>query len=134
MSTAPSPEGYSIGELARAVGMSTHTLRWYESRGLFPREIPRTESGRRRYEPETVEWLRLLARLRASGMPVARMAEYARLVRGGEGNEDERIALMEAHSRALTEQIDTLVECREVIDGKVAGYRRRLAARPPGTP
>lgn len=124
--TAASPM-LTIGELAAEVGLSTHTLRWYEAQGLFPQPIPRTGSGRRHYGPEAIGWLRLLSRLRESGMPVAKMAEYSRLVREGDGNEDARIALMEAHSQALTEQIEILERCREVIDDKVALYRRRLA-------
>lgn len=51
----PDPDqDYSIGELADITGLSVHTLRWYESRGLFPRNVPRTSGSRRTYGPETV--------------------------------------------------------------------------------
>lgn len=120
---------YSIGELADITGLSVHTLRWYESRGLFPRDVPRTSGGRRAYGPETVGWLTLIARLRESGMPVAEMANYSALVRAGEGNEPERIALMEAHAAALDEQIQALMASRAVIGGKIDAYRTALIAR-----
>lgn len=122
-------QALSIGELADATGLSVHTLRWYESRGLFPRDVPRTSGGRRSYGPETVGWLTLITRLRESGMPVAEMAKYSALVREGEGNESERLALMEAHAAALDDQIHALVACRDVIGGKVDAYRAALIAR-----
>lgn len=120
---------YSIGELAEIVGMSVHTLRWYESEGLFPREVPRTAGGRRIFNDEAVRWLALLSRLRESGMPIAELAKYSCLVRAGEGNEAERIALMEAHADSLDAQIAELIACRAVIRGKVDSYREDLSAR-----
>ena len=119
---------YSIGELAEVTGMSVHTLRWYESRGLFPRPVPRTSGGRRIFNHEAVRWLAFISRLRESGMPVAELAEYARLVRAGAGNEEERIALMEAHARSLDAQIEELIACRAVIGGKIDSYCETLSA------
>lgn len=120
---------YSIGELAELTNLSVHTLRWYETQGLFPRPVPRTSGGRRAYDQETIGWLSLLTRLRESGMPVAEMAKYADLVRAGAGNERERIALMEAHAQALDAQIRELIACREVIDHKIDLYRTALRER-----
>jgi len=122
-------QAHSIGELADITGLSVHTLRWYESQGLFPRDVPRTSGGRRAYGPETVGWLTLITRLRESGMPVAEMAKYSALVRAGDGNEPERIALMEAHAAALDDQIQALLACRAVIGGKIDAYRTSLIAR-----
>lgn len=127
-------QDYSIGELADITGLSVHTLRWYESRGLFPRDVPRTSGGRRFYGPETIGWLTLITRLRESGMPVAEMAKYSALVRAGEGNEPQRIALMEAHATALDDQIEALIACRAVIGGKIDTYRTALVARGVLTP
>lgn len=62
-------------------------------------------------------------------MPVAEMANYSALVRAGEGNEPERIALMEAHAAALDEQIQALMASRAVIGGKIDAYRTALIAR-----
>ncbi|WP_430867934.1 MerR family transcriptional regulator [Demequina aurantiaca] len=118
---------YSIGELADIAGISVHTLRWYESQGLFPQDIPRTTGGQRVFGPESVGWMTLLRRFRESGMPVAVMARYSDLVRAGAGNEAERIELMEAHARALDAQIEELLVCRDVINGKVRAYREHLA-------
>jgi DNA-binding transcriptional MerR regulator len=120
---------YSIGELSERTGLSVHTLRWYESQGLFPRDVPRTPGGRRVFTEEALGWLSLLTRLRDSGMPVAEMSRYAALVRAGAGNEAERIALMQAHAGSLDQQIEELMAAREVIGGKIRSHRDQLAAR-----
>ncbi len=56
-----------MAELARAAGVSPHTVRFYERCGLLPpppREYP---SGYRRYPPEALERLRLIRLLKALG-------------------------------------------------------------------
>jgi len=120
---------YTIGELAAISGLSVHALRWYEAQGLFPRDIPRTPGGQRIFGDEAVRWLALLNRLRDSAMPVADMARYSQLVRAGEGNEANRIALMESHARSLDAQIEELIASREVIRDKITFYRRAVASR-----
>ena len=120
---------YTIGELAAISGLSVHALRWYEAQGLFPRDIPRTPGGQRIFGDEAVRWLALLNRLRDSAMPVADMARYSQLVRAGEGNEADRIALMESHARSLDAQIEELIASREVIRDKITFYRRAVASR-----
>ena len=47
--------------------------------------------------PSDVSWLVMVTRLRATGMPIRMIRRYAELVRAGEGNEAERLALLEAH-------------------------------------
>jgi len=120
---------YTIGELAAISGLSVHALRWYEAQGLFPRDIPRTPGGQRIFGDEAVRWLALLNRLRDSAMPVADMARYSQLVRAGEGNEADRIALMESHARSLDAQIEELIASREVIRDKITFYRQAVASR-----
>ena len=120
---------YTIGELATISGLSVHALRWYEAQGLFPRDIPRTPGGQRIFGDEAVRWLALLNRLRDSAMPVADMARYSQLVRAGEGNEADRIALMESHARSLDAQIEELIASREVIRDKITFYRQAVASR-----
>jgi DNA-binding transcriptional MerR regulator len=75
---------WTIGEAAEKCGLSQHTLRWYERVGLLAR-IERGGDGRRRFSDADLDWLSLLAKLRATGMPVREMRRYAELVRSGAG-------------------------------------------------
>ncbi|GAA2813541.1 MerR family transcriptional regulator [Saccharopolyspora taberi] len=116
----------SIGEVAEATGLSVHALRFFEREGLFLREIPRSSGGQRVYEPADVEWLLLCNRFRASGMPIAMLKEFARLVRSGPGNEPERLALLREHERAVRAKIADLEADLEIIRSKVVVYEEHV--------
>ncbi|KAB7833485.1 MerR family transcriptional regulator [Streptomyces mobaraensis] len=119
-------EGRSIGETVRATGMSVDTLRFFEREGLLLRPVPRNAAGRRVYERADVDWLLLVARLRASGMPVATVARFAELVRSGPGNEALRLELLREHERAVRARIAALGEDLEIIRNKVTVYERHV--------
>jgi DNA-binding transcriptional MerR regulator len=118
----------TIAQAADAVGVSPHTIRYYERAGLL-KPIDRNGSGHRRFTEEDIAWLVTCTRLRATGMPIRRIREYAELVRAGEGNEDERLALLEGHREAVLEQLDAMRRNLEAIDYKIAIYRD-CCARP----
>jgi DNA-binding transcriptional MerR regulator len=121
-------EGLSIGEVSKATGLGVHALRFFEREELFLRPIPRSAGGQRVYGPVDVEWLLLCNRLRESGMPIATLKRFARLVRSGPGNERERLALLEEHEQAVRDKIDELRASLEVIHGKVVTYRQHVEA------
>jgi hypothetical protein len=61
-------------------------------------------------------------------MPIKTIRRYAELVSAGYGNEDERLALLEAHRAEVIAKLTELQENLKVIDHKVDVYRGRLAA------
>jgi DNA-binding transcriptional MerR regulator len=119
-------DSLSIGDVAKATGLGVHALRFFEREELFLRPIPRTAGGQRVYEPADVEWLLLCNRLRESGMPIATLKRFARLVRSGPGNETERLALLEEHERTVRDKIAELTASLEIIHGKVVIYREHV--------
>jgi hypothetical protein len=48
-------------------------------------------------------------------------------VRAGDGNEGERLALLEAHREAVLEQLEAMRSNLDAIDRKIELYRDRLA-------
>jgi DNA-binding transcriptional MerR regulator len=119
----------SIGQVAERTGLSVHALRYYEREGLLVDPVQRASGGRRIYSDWDVEWLELCLRFRASGMPVTTIRRYAELVRQGEGNEKERLALLRAHQEHVNSQIADLTACLDLITFKVRMYEESLAAR-----
>jgi DNA-binding transcriptional MerR regulator len=117
----------TISDAARAVGVSAHTLRYYERAGLMLDPVERNSATHRRYTDEDLRWVILLTRLRATGMPIRRMREYADLVRAGEGNERERLALLEAHREAVLTQLEEVQRSLAAIDAKIDLYRELIA-------
>ena len=118
--------GWTTRQAAEKCGLSQHTLRWYERIGLLDR-IARTADGRRRYSDADLDWILLLSRLRATGMPVRDMLRYAELVRSGAG-EQERMALLEAHREHVRQALRQQQECLELLDHKIATYESRIRA------
>src|SRR5262245_45214987 len=116
----------SIGQTAARTGLSVHTLRFYEREGLFASPVHRASGGRRRYSEWDVEWLDVCTRLRASGMPLSAIRDYACLVREGDGNEEERLKLLRAHRQQVQAQIADLTECLGLITYKIRLYEDSL--------
>jgi DNA-binding transcriptional MerR regulator len=116
-------DALSISDAAQLTGLSPHTLRYYERAGLMLDPVERAPSTHRRYTEAEIRWVTLLTKLRATGMPIRRIREYAELVRAGEGNEAERLALLEAHREAVLEQLDGIRRNLEAIEYKIEIYR-----------
>jgi DNA-binding transcriptional MerR regulator len=74
-----------------------------------------------------VNWLRICIKLRASGMPLAKIRRLAELVRGGPGNEQERLELLREQQRRVEHQLAEGQECLRIISRKVGIYEQHLA-------
>ena len=77
--------------------------------------------------PEDVEWVIVCTKLRATGMPIRRIREYAELVRDGDGNEADRLALLEAHREDVVCRLNDVQRNLELVDYKIGLYREFLA-------
>jgi DNA-binding transcriptional MerR regulator len=60
-------------------------------------------------------------------MPIRVIRRYAQLVSAGHGNEQERLALMEAHRAEVITKLAELQENLNLIDHKIDVYRGRIA-------
>jgi len=60
------------------------------------------------------------------GMPIRRIRAYAELVRDGDGNEAQRLALLEAHREDVRKRLAEVSRTLELIDYKIAVYRQRV--------
>jgi DNA-binding transcriptional MerR regulator len=123
-------EYLSISDAARTTGLSAHTLRYYERAGLML-DVERGQSAHRRYTEADIGWIELLTRLRATGMPIRKVREYADLVREGGGNEAERLAVLEAHRREVLAHLEQTRRNLEAIDRKISSYRETVNALTP---
>jgi DNA-binding transcriptional MerR regulator len=122
------PPGLSIGDAARATGVSVHTLRYYERAGLVVTAIDRTAGGRRRYHQLDLDWITICTKLRGTGMPIRSIRRYAQLVAAGRGNEQDRLALLESHRADVRTRLAELEECLRLIDHKIDVYCGRITA------
>ena len=72
-----------IGELGDLGGVSTKTIRYYESIGLLG-EPRRTSSGYRDYDPDAIERLRFIRDAQATGLSLSEIASVLELKGSGE--------------------------------------------------
>jgi DNA-binding transcriptional MerR regulator len=118
----------TIGEVSALIGLTTHTLRFYEKEGLFFAPVRRNAAGRRVFTDAEVEWLKVCTRLRSSGMPLPEIRRYAQLVLEGPGNEVDRLEVLRRHEAKVQQQVADLQEALDIIHRKVELYSRHLAA------
>jgi DNA-binding transcriptional MerR regulator len=114
--------GLSIGEVAKATGLSEDTLRYYERIGLTP-FVERAASGHRRYSADHLQWFGFVTNMRKTGMSIESLQQYAELIRraeAGEDTSDQKRAMLLAHAAHVREKIKELEACLEVVDHKLA--------------
>jgi DNA-binding transcriptional MerR regulator len=116
----------TISEAAQASGLTAHTLRYYERAGLLD-PVGREAGGRRRYDEAALTRIAFLTKLRATGMPIREVRKYAEYLRAGEGNERERLALLEAHRAEVRARLAEMERHLELIDDKIDIYREKIA-------
>ena len=93
-----------ISQLAREVGVSADTIRYYEREGLLP-SVERSENGYREYGPVDAEHLRLLVELRRrrEQQHVARLHQVAYVVEETKESDRSRGELVRAALEATSE-------------------------------
>ena len=119
--------GVTIGRAVELTGLTADTLRYYERDGLMLEPVGRSSTGHRRYSESDLDWVRLVTRLRSTGMPIREVRQYAGLVRSGTGNEAERLELLLAHRKAVLQQLDEVQGHLAAIDYKIALYEGAIA-------
>ncbi|CAN5358905.1 MerR family transcriptional regulator [soil metagenome] len=119
----------TIAQAAHQLGLTADTLRYYEREGLLLGPIGRGTNGHRRYTGEDLRWIRLVTRLRSTGMAIRDVRRYADLVRAGAGNEHERLALLEEHRAKVLAQLAEVQSHLGAIDYKIGSYADALEAR-----
>jgi DNA-binding transcriptional MerR regulator len=110
--------GLTIAEAAERTGLTAHTLRYYERDGLLL-GVSRAGSGHRRYSERDLDWIELITKLRATGMPIREIRRYAELVRNSAGNERERLDLLAAHRERVRRSLAEVTEHLAAIDRKI---------------
>nr|WP_295775491.1 MerR family transcriptional regulator [Rhodoferax sp.] len=123
--TTSSTTTLTIGELAQHSGVSQHTLRFYEKAEVLA-PATRAANGHRRYLASDVAWLAFVLRLKATGMPLAEIKQYAALRAQGEMTVQQRLAVLGLHRERLVVNIQELSNNLAALDDKIGVYRQSL--------
>ena len=120
----PDATGWDIATTAHRLGISAHTLRYYERIGLV--RVGRDASGYRRYDAAAVRRLVFLTRMRTSGMTISDLQRYVDMVEAGRDTVPERLAMLTEHQSVLRTRIDELRLALAATEHKIAAYTREL--------
>ncbi len=96
-----------IGELAKAAGTQTETIRYYEKEGLLPNSS-RTGSNYRIYDRQHVERLLFIRRCRTLDMTLNEIRSLLRFNDAQEDNCHEVNALLDEHIKHVASRIREL--------------------------
>ena len=111
---------WDISTMAEHVGVSPHTLRYYERIGLI--EVRRDGHGHRMYDAATVRRVVFLTRMRTAGLPISDLQRYMALVAQGDRTRPERLDLLMEHRDTLRTQIAQLQLALAATEYKIATY------------
>ncbi len=113
--------GMTIDEAAERMGISKHTLRYYEREGLLP-PIAKAANGHRRYTEDDLGWVKFLQLLRGTGMPIREMKDFVELTLAGDHTIAQRVEVLERYRIALRERMEADRERMQFLDHKIEYY------------
>lgn len=113
----------TIQETTIETGISAETLRYYERIGLIT-DVARAPNGHRRYSDLDILWINFLKQLRATGMSIAQMQEFAALRKGGDATITQRREVLEAYRAHLLQEIASIQDFIALIDTKIERHQQ----------
>lgn len=108
---------YSIGEMAKLIGVAPSALRYYDKQGLLP-FVERSEGGIRIFKESDYEWLRLIECLKRTGMQLKDIRRFVAMAMEGDTTIDSRLEMIVKQREAVQQQIADLQQTLSVLDYK----------------
>lgn len=117
---------YTISEAAEKVGISVHTLRFYDKKGLLP--FLQRVNGRRVFQEEDLDRLEMINCLKNTGMPLKDIATYMTLCQQGDATLMQRQEIIRRQKASIEAQLCKLQENLVRINQKMWYYETAVAA------
>ncbi len=117
---------YSIKDVAKMMGVTTATLRYYDQEGLLP-NIKRV-NGIRVFEDKDFKWLRVLNCMKKINMPIKKIQKYIELARKGDSTLEERYQMILEQKSIIEQEIKKLQDCYKEFEYKEWYYKTAIDA------
>lgn len=117
---------YTVGEMAKILGIPPSTLRYYDKEGLLP-FVERSSSGIRMFTEKDHEWLKVIECLKQSGLSIKEIRDFIDMaIQGDEASLKKRLSLFQARRDAVKEQIKDMQETLELLEFKCWYYEQAI--------
>ena len=117
---------YTVGEMAKILGIPPSTLRYYDKEGLLP-FVERSSGGIRMFSDKDHEWLKVIECLKQSGLSIKEISDFIDMAMQGDGASlTKRLALFEARKDAVKKQIENMQETLELLEFKCWYYEQAI--------
>ena len=113
----------TIAEVSKNYEISADTLRYYERIGLLP-PVPRTKSGIRDYDEDSLKWIQLMKCMRKAGVQIEALVEYVALFEQGTETVNARKNILVEQRAQLLERMKDLQESLDLLDSKIEHYEQ----------
>lgn len=117
---------YTVGEMAKLIGVAPSTLRYYDKEGLLP-FVERSEGGIRVFKESDYEWLKVIDCLKKTGMQLKDIRTFIFMAMEGDSTIDKRLELITNQRKAVLRRIDELKETLATLDFKKWYYETAKA-------
>ena len=118
---------YTVGEMAKLLGIPTSTLRYYDKEGLLP-FVERSSGGIRMFQPSDFEWLQVINCMKRAGMSIKDIRQYIELAMQGDETIDMRLQIFQHQQEVLKARIEELQHMLETVKYKCWYYETAKAA------
>ncbi len=112
---------YTVGEMAKLLGVTASTLRYYDKEGLLP-FVERSSGGIRMFQESDIEWLQVIGCMKKAGMSIKDIRQYIEMALQGDDTIDLRLAMFQHQREVLKRQMEELQHTMEMVDYKCWYY------------
>lgn len=118
---------YTVGEMAKKIGVAPSTLRYYDKEGLLP-FVERSSGGIRVFKEADYEWLKVIECLKKTGMPLKDIKTFIEMAMQGDSTIDERLEMIKKQRDEVGRQMQELQETMDTLNFKCWYYETAKSA------
>ena len=118
---------YTVSEVAKRLGLSPHTIRFYAKEGLLD-FVDRDQNGNRIFKESDFERMFIIASLKRAGMSIKQIRVFTILCDEGDVTIPQRLKIILDQREAVEGQITELQDALDVLKYKTWLYEVALKA------
>ncbi len=116
---------YTVGEMAKVIGVPASTLRYYDKEGILP-FVGRSNGGIRMFMDKDYEWLKVVECLKKSGLSIKEIKAFTEMIDRGDDSLHERLELFRSRRDSVKKQMEEMKETLDFLEFKCWYYEEAI--------